>query len=61
MHDLSELFKAPETIALKESGVLKQSLNVQFRTNTPPTCPNTNMLMPFIRYGLEKKIDILAF
>lgn len=38
-----ELFKAPQTVAIKESGVLKQSLNVPFRISpslTPAPRPH---------------------
>lgn len=38
MHDLSELFKTPQTVAIEESVVLKQSLmfNLESALLSPP-------------------------
>lgn len=36
MHDLSELFKAPQTVALKKKKLCPQSLHVWFRITRPP-------------------------
>lgn len=57
MHDLSALFKAPHTVAIKEGCVLKQSLHVRFRM----TPHHTHFLIFLFSVVYSRKLTYLAF